>query len=237
MKNSDITKFTSDDWMTPPEIIQALGPFDLDPCSPARPPWVIAGQYYSLADDGLVRPWFGRVFCNPPYSLLPNRRSRVELWMRVMAEHANGYALTNACTDTQWFLRHICDVAYAMFFFEGRLRFWRPDGTKGRRSDQPSMIAAYTEADAAQLYRAGFKGKFIPLVLALPLKLTTTWRKLVRSFLQECGGVATLEQLYELAAGHPKLAKNRNWQAKIRQAVQREGERIGRGQWRLAGES
>ena len=30
---------TSDDWITPRCIIDALGPFDLDPCASATQPW------------------------------------------------------------------------------------------------------------------------------------------------------------------------------------------------------
>ena len=33
---------SKDEWLTPPEIIQALGHFDLDPCSPIDRPWPTA---------------------------------------------------------------------------------------------------------------------------------------------------------------------------------------------------
>lgn len=49
----------SDVWFTPPEIIGAVGPFDLDPCTlpPERRPWDTARFHYSEIDDGLVQPW------------------------------------------------------------------------------------------------------------------------------------------------------------------------------------
>lgn len=57
-----------DEWLTPPKIIKALGEFDLDPCSPIKRPWDTARKHYSLKDgDGLILPWRGRVWCNPPY--------------------------------------------------------------------------------------------------------------------------------------------------------------------------
>lgn len=31
-------------WLTPPHIIEALGPFDLDPCCPPTMPWRTATQ-------------------------------------------------------------------------------------------------------------------------------------------------------------------------------------------------
>lgn len=33
-----------DEWLTPPEILLALGPFDLDPCAPIVRPWETADQ-------------------------------------------------------------------------------------------------------------------------------------------------------------------------------------------------
>ena len=55
-------------WLTPPHIINALGPFDLDPCCPPTMPWRTAAQMVHWPDDGLKVDWTGkRVWCNPPY--------------------------------------------------------------------------------------------------------------------------------------------------------------------------
>lgn len=61
------------EWLTPPCLLRRLGPFDLDPCSPVNRPWDTARHHYTIEDDGLQQPWFGRVFCNPPYdtALIP----------------------------------------------------------------------------------------------------------------------------------------------------------------------
>lgn len=40
--------------------------FDLDVAACEESHW--APRWYSKAEDGLRRPWFGRVWCNPPYS-------------------------------------------------------------------------------------------------------------------------------------------------------------------------
>ena len=65
---------TSENWETPKELLERLysilGAFDLDPCSPTtnrRAAPVRAKVHYAEADDGLSLPWFGHVFCNPPY--------------------------------------------------------------------------------------------------------------------------------------------------------------------------
>ena len=52
---------TTDEWYTPSWIVDALGTFDLDPCSPANPPHKIAEKIYTEQDDGIVQPWTGRV--------------------------------------------------------------------------------------------------------------------------------------------------------------------------------
>ena len=66
-----------EEWLTPPEIIKALSqtwcdgdqvpwPFDLDPCAPIKRPWAMATTHFTAADNGLIKPWHGRVWCNPP---------------------------------------------------------------------------------------------------------------------------------------------------------------------------
>ena len=54
-------------WLTPPGIIDALGPFDLDPCG--HPGWPTADRLICLPDDGLAADWpaSDRVWLNPPY--------------------------------------------------------------------------------------------------------------------------------------------------------------------------
>ena len=72
-------------WLTPPSIIEALGPFDLDPCCPSNMPWRTATQMISLPDNGLLADWSGkRVWCNPPYG-----REAIP-FLRKMAENTNG---------------------------------------------------------------------------------------------------------------------------------------------------
>ena len=45
-----------------------MGAIDLDPCSNSREiPNVPAARHYTAQDNGLVQPWEGRVFLNPPF--------------------------------------------------------------------------------------------------------------------------------------------------------------------------
>jgi hypothetical protein len=71
----------SDVWLTPPFILDALGPFDLDPCAAVAQPWATAKRMLTVEDDGLAHEWDGRVWLNPPYGLVAAR------WLDRLARH------------------------------------------------------------------------------------------------------------------------------------------------------
>ena len=110
---------TTNEWLTPPELIAALGAFDLDPCAPPpqRRPWETAPIMYDEALDGLKTPWIGRVFLNPPYG------SETFIWIEKLAAHKSGIALIFARTDTRGFHAEIFNKAHSIFFFKSRLKF------------------------------------------------------------------------------------------------------------------
>jgi len=134
------------DWLTPKPIIDALGPFDLDPCATVGQPWPTARVHYTWpTSDGLMLPWSGRVWLNPPYG-----RHAVRFLER-MGAHRNGIALLFARTETEMFFRHVWPFAIGMLFLRGRLTFLRPDGTASHRvngsntAGGPSVLIAYDE--------------------------------------------------------------------------------------------
>jgi hypothetical protein len=124
-------------WLTPPEIIKALGPFDLDPCAAPDPrPWPTASIHYT--EGGLSKPWNGFVWCNPPYG------QEVWKWLRRMADHGNGIALVFARTETVGFFDTAWDGATSVLFLKGRIHYYRPDGTRAKgNSGAPSVLVAY----------------------------------------------------------------------------------------------
>ena len=91
----------TDCWLTPPEIIDALGPFDLDPCAAPGQPWTTAKHHYAPPQDGLQLPWFGRIWLNPPYG------QQTGLWLDRLSRHGNGIALVFARTETAMFFEHV----------------------------------------------------------------------------------------------------------------------------------
>lgn len=149
----------SDEWLTPPEIIRALGPFDLDPCAPSRRPWEMAVNHYTEENNGLLLPWSGRIWCNPPYG------PETGTWLQRLADHGNGIALTFARTETAMFFDQVWTRADALFFFRGRLYFYDTYGARAKaNAGGPSVLIAYGSSNAARLQSfREYPGIFVPL--------------------------------------------------------------------------
>ena len=112
---------TSDDFLTPPELVAAMGEFDLDPCTSHRQEKLLARKSYRFPeDDGLFLPWEGAVFVNPPFSELPK-------WVNRFVLHKNGVLLAPARLEVEWFWRlwAYCD---GIFFTKGPVKYLCPEG-------------------------------------------------------------------------------------------------------------
>lgn len=146
----------SDVWLTPPEIIQALGAFDLDPCAAPEPrPWQTATTQIC---DGYRNVWSGRVWLNPPYGPELGR------WLGRLAQHGNGMAIAFARTETRAFFEHVWPRATALLFIRGRLHFHYPDGTRAAaNAGGPSVLIAYGSDNAVALARSGIEGAYVPV--------------------------------------------------------------------------
>jgi hypothetical protein len=130
----------TDEWLTPPDIIRALGPFDLDPAAPVDRPWDTAAAHFTVEDDGLAQTWpaGSRIWLNPPYG------PETGQWLARLAAHGNGIALIFARTETEMFHRHGWDKADAMLFLAGRIYFYRVDGTRAAaNAGAPSVLIAF----------------------------------------------------------------------------------------------
>ena len=155
--NTSVTDLSKDEWLTPPDIVRSLGDFDLDPCAPVKRPWDTAKFHYTVEDNGLLKPWHGRVWLNPPYG------RETFKWLERLAAHGSGVALIFARTETQGFRKAIWDKAYSVFFFTGRLSFYHVTEKKDGATNAPSCLVTYSPKDALALDSAGFNGKHIVL--------------------------------------------------------------------------
>lgn len=223
-------------WLTPRPIIEALGgheSFDLDPAAAVDQPWPTARRHYTIRDNGLIMPWAGRVWLNPPYS-----RSLVRQFMGRMAAHGNGLALIFARTETAHFHQYVWPVADAVLFFEGRITFHRADGScPDDDGGAPSVLIAYGSDNADALAGAGLDGAFIPLrwqSFVAGFETVGTWLQELTAIMRRIGRAVSLADLYREMAAHPKAKRNPNYQAKIRQVLQQGPfERTGNGVWKL----
>lgn len=156
------TSTGKNEWLTPPEIIKALGSFDLDPCSPINPPWDIAKKTYTIEDDGLSKEWKGRVFCNPPYG------KGIEKWLHRCFLHKDSIVLMFGRTATTYFHNYVFVQAHSIFFIKGCLRFYHVDGSRAKyNAGAPSVLVSYNEANTKVLEAINksqtIKGKLIKL--------------------------------------------------------------------------
>lgn len=121
----------SDGWYTPPKYIalarDVLGEIDLDPASCSAAQAIVqARNYYTEHENGLVQPWYGRMWINPPYSApTPWVRRAIGEYRAEQIDAA--LILTNSYTETGWW-QDLAAVA-TILFFRGRLNFWHPEKT------------------------------------------------------------------------------------------------------------
>lgn len=142
----------SQDWITPRWLLDALGPFDLDPCGCSPRPWACARLTYTTR--GLERPWKGEVFLNPPFN-----RYEVGKWVARLAEHGSGIALLHARTEAAWF-DPIWENASAILHLADRLYFHRPDGSRAKaNSGAPAVLCAFGEQNVDRLRASGISGR------------------------------------------------------------------------------
>jgi phage N-6-adenine-methyltransferase len=148
----------SDEWYTPRWVIDALGPFDLDPCAPLVRPFDTAERHLTLEDDGLTSDWgTDRVWLNPPYS-------QVEAWVRKLARHGRGTALVFARVETAYWHDTIWPHASGVLFPRGRISFLTAPSPQahnaGHNAGAPSALVAFGPEDAERLSTCPIVGAF-----------------------------------------------------------------------------
>ena len=136
----------STEFYTPRWIFEGLGiSFDLDPCAPLGecPSKKYCRRFYSAqgGEDGLLMPWHGVVFVNPPWT-----RKEKARWMAKVYSHGNGIALVRGGIDSRWLHDNPPD---AMLLFPRRVRYLgETDRIRGATGAfEPSMLLSYGQHD------------------------------------------------------------------------------------------
>lgn len=160
------SRSTTDEWLTPPEIVRHLGEFDLDPAatcdaSHGSKALALAKKSYCKCDNGLAQQWKGRVWLNPPYGKETGR------WLDRLSRHRDGgIALVFARTDVGYFHDSVFMRAHAVNFVMKRIKFLKADGTKPKfNGGAPSVLIAYGEENAVAIDKVPMDGWCVRLRL------------------------------------------------------------------------
>jgi ParB family chromosome partitioning protein len=130
----------SNEWFTPARYIEAaravMGAIDLDPAScELANRTVKATRFYTKEENGLNQPWYGKVYCNPPFTAAVSSHMPQFTWAnKLLTEYQSGNVeeailLIMACIKQKWFhtLWHMHN--FPVCFNRKRIHFNRPGNT------------------------------------------------------------------------------------------------------------
>lgn len=130
---------------TPMEWIElarsVMEDIDLDPATNADAQEMVkAAHFFMREDDGLSHEWFGRVWCNPPYSNgLIGRFAD-----KILSEWESGRVesmviLTNASACSAWWHK-LASAATRVGFPKSRINFWRGHAEQGNSNNYDQSL-------------------------------------------------------------------------------------------------
>jgi phage N-6-adenine-methyltransferase len=132
----------TDEWATPPAFFRKMsrryGPFDVDVCAVADN--AKCERFFSPEQNGLLQPWAGRCWCNPPYG------KTIGQWVRkaweASVDGSTVVCLLPARVDTRWWHQYVERFAATVEFLPGRLRF----GDATSSAPFPSVVVVFRPA-------------------------------------------------------------------------------------------
>lgn len=133
----------SNEWYTPARYVEAarqvMGNIDLDPASSELANGTVkATTFYTKQENGLFLPWFGNVWCNPPYTQITKGHSSIKAWVHRAVSFYEQRAINQAIllipndTSTRWFELL---WKYPICFPGRRIKFDIP----GQKHEQPTF--------------------------------------------------------------------------------------------------
>lgn len=101
-------------------------------------------DYYTRLADGLLQPWHGSVWCNPPYSGLDCWLSKAWTeWRKYDGPHTIVMLLPANRSEQPWWQTHVepyrdqASSPLRVQFLPGRLRFIKPGSTDIKPNERP----------------------------------------------------------------------------------------------------
>lgn len=141
----------NNEWYTPPTILEmareVLGSIELDPASCLKAQQNVGAlNYYTKEHNGLDKPWYGTIWCNPPYS-----RDLIGKFVdKAVSSFERGdfqscLMLTNSATDTKWFTKlcHSGVVANSV----GRISFIDTEGAACKNNSKGQALFLLSKDD------------------------------------------------------------------------------------------
>ncbi|MDO8659839.1 MAG: DNA N-6-adenine-methyltransferase, partial [Candidatus Parcubacteria bacterium] len=118
----------NNNWYTPGKYIEAakdvMDDIDLDPASSVIANKTVgAKKFYTEEQNGLTKPWSGRVWMNPPYSQPLIKQFSDKLVEEIKNNKiAQAIVLVNNATETKWFQK-LFIISSAVCFPKPRIKF------------------------------------------------------------------------------------------------------------------
>lgn len=148
---------TDSKWWAHPDLVEAIHTafdvVDLDPCTSLDANAQInATDIYTIVDNGLIRPWYGKMWVNPPFSTCSLWAERIQMeWTAGRIDellfHCTSRGLNNK--SLQW----IRENADATIICNGRLPHW--DGHHfGLTSPHYGNVITYFGPNVRRVYQA-----------------------------------------------------------------------------------
>lgn len=136
------------EWYTPKYVLdlveKVLGAIDLDPCSnPAKT--VPAKLHYTEMDNGLDKPWNGRIFMNPPYGAANSKKWAKKFITELDTNITEGIVLVGANVDTGYFNDYL-DNCDSCCLVQRRIQFVSGgENLEAKQNTRPSAIFYFGE--------------------------------------------------------------------------------------------